>query len=263
MGLIEVYYEYVEETRDARTLTWPLLSVTALVIILFNYFYFIFGCGVRYMKNREPYDLKNIIRLYDIFQIFANGFLVYHWLQNNFYEYISCPAPLHMSEFHKLQIANLIWWTYMLKVVDLIETFFFVLRKKNRQISFLHVHHHAATVFMAWLSIRYYPRGIACLVYVLNCSVHVIMYTYYFLSSMNSTIQRMVNPYKSILTSIQIVQLIVIVTYILKFLIGDCKEPKLLLVVGLVNVAINLYFFYDFYKKNYSKSKRKSVQLTQ
>lgn len=263
MGLIEVFYEYIEETRDARTLKWPLVSVTALVIILFNYFYFIFGCGVRYMKNRQPYDLKNIIRLYNVFQILANSILVYYWLKNQFYNYITCPTPLTQPESFKLQAANLIWWTYMLKIVDLIETFFFVLRKKNRQISFLHVHHHAATVFMTWLSVRYYPQGISCIAYVLNCSVHVVMYTYYFLSSINSTIQRIINPYKSILTSIQIAQLVLIVSCLLRFIFADCGEPKTLLWIALLNVVINLYFFYDFYQNNYSKSKRKSVRLTQ
>jgi len=39
---------------------------------------------------------------------------------------------------------------FLLKVVDLVETIFFVLRKKNSQVSFLHVYHHIMMVLFVY-----------------------------------------------------------------------------------------------------------------
>lgn len=39
------------------------------------------------------------------------------------------------------------------KLSDLIETIFFVLRKKNNQISFLHVYHHVAVIIAAYFTV--------------------------------------------------------------------------------------------------------------
>lgn len=47
------------------------------------------------------------------------------------------------------------WWTMTLKVVELIETVFFVLRKKDNQVSFLHVYHHVGTLMIVWMGVKF------------------------------------------------------------------------------------------------------------
>ena len=49
---------------------WPVF------LILFSYVYFVFRCGPRFMKDRPAYQLKTFIKIYNIFQILANAYLV-------------------------------------------------------------------------------------------------------------------------------------------------------------------------------------------
>jgi len=39
-------------------------------------------------------------------------------------------------------MARAVWLYYIAKITELLDTVFFVLRKKQRQISFLHLYHH-------------------------------------------------------------------------------------------------------------------------
>lgn len=93
----------------------------------------------------------------------------------------------------------------VLKIIDLVETGIFILRKKNNQITALHLYHHVTTMIVAVISARYISTGMAVFVPILNCSVHVIMYTYYFLSNLDGPIKQMVFPLKRYITIIQMV----------------------------------------------------------
>lgn len=46
---------------------------------------------------------------------------------------------------------------FLLKVLDLADTVFFVLRKKESHVSFLHVYHHAIMVSLSYLAVVFVP----------------------------------------------------------------------------------------------------------
>ena len=58
-----------------------------------------------------------------------------------------------------LQIARALWWYYFSKLIEFMDTFFFILRKKNNQISFLHVYHHASMFPIWWTGIKWAAGG--------------------------------------------------------------------------------------------------------
>lgn len=101
-------------------------------------------------------------------------------------------------------MVRMTYFVFLLKIVDLIETGMFVLRKKYNQISWLHLYHHFTTALVAWISTRYIAGGMAVFYPAMNCSVHVIMYTYYLLSTTDS-LKRYVLPFKRYVTIIQMV----------------------------------------------------------
>jgi len=113
-----------------------------------------------------------------------------------------------------LQQLEIIWWTLLLKIIDLSETIVFVLRKKDQQISFLHTYHHLSTVLYTWLTIKYLTHSFLMTLITLNSSVHVIMYSYYFLSTFGSNVQRRLLPFKKWITTIQMVSVHLISRYI-------------------------------------------------
>lgn len=46
---------------------------------------------------------------------------------------------------------------FLVKICDLFDTVFFVLRKRTRQISFLHVYHHVAIMMGAYIAVAWAP----------------------------------------------------------------------------------------------------------
>lgn len=49
---------------------------------------------------------------------------------------------------------------FLVKILDLLDTIFFVLRKRTRQISFLHVYHHVAILMGAYIAVSWAPGNV-------------------------------------------------------------------------------------------------------
>lgn len=80
-----------------------------------------------------------------------------------------------------LHRAMFIYWVS--KFVELLDTVYMVLRHKKRQISFLHVFHHATVTLLGDYAYHYstYPPIAGLL--ALNSAVHIVMYGYYALTA--------------------------------------------------------------------------------
>lgn len=57
------------------------------------------------------------------------------------------------------QEARGVYVYFLAKISELLDTVFFVLRKKDRQISFLHMYHHTVMPMISWGATKYYPGG--------------------------------------------------------------------------------------------------------
>lgn len=53
-------------------------------------------------------------------------------------------------------MAKAVWLYYIAKLTELLDTVFFVLRKKDRQISFLHMYHHTLMPICAFIGLKYF-----------------------------------------------------------------------------------------------------------
>ncbi|CAH0728023.1 unnamed protein product, partial [Brenthis ino] len=106
-------------------------------------------------------------------------------------------------------VADGMWVGYMLKVSELLDTVFFVLRKSFRQISNLHLHHHILMVTAGWFGTTYYPGGQCVIIGLLNSIVHVIMYFYYLISGLGNRYKKYV-WWKKYVTIIQLVRIILL-----------------------------------------------------
>lgn len=63
--------------------------------------------------------------------------------------------------FHwvSFQIIKVLWWYYFSKLIEFMDTFFFILRKNNHQITFLHIYHHASMLNIWWFVMNWIPCG--------------------------------------------------------------------------------------------------------
>jgi elongation of very long chain fatty acids protein 7 len=103
-----------------------------------------------------------------------------------------------------LQILGGIWWYFAAKVTELLDTIFFVLRKKNSQVTFLHVYHHSIMMFGTWATLKYVPTQTLNFIGMLNSLVHVVMYTYYGLAAYGPRFEKYLR-WKKYITKMQLV----------------------------------------------------------
>ncbi|EFN76072.1 Elongation of very long chain fatty acids protein 4, partial [Harpegnathos saltator] len=66
-----------------------------------------------------------------------------------------------------------------------------------------HDHHMSGEVFVR-IYRKYVAGGMSTFITPLNCSVHVIMYTYYLLATFGPAVQKVINPIKLFITILQV-----------------------------------------------------------
>ncbi|XP_043470914.1 elongation of very long chain fatty acids protein 4-like [Leptopilina heterotoma] len=259
MNLTDIYNHYYYEQADPRVTNWFLMgSPWPIAIILLSYIIFIFHLGPRLMKNRAAFELKTFIRFYNIFQIIANAYIIREILVvHPDATALRCDEGDYSMNPDAVRLAKACYVATMLKVIDLTETIVFVLRKKNNQVSFLHVYHHITTVSIAMLSTRYIASGMAVFYPALNCSIHVIMYTYYLLSNIEG-VKKMIFPFKRYITIAQMVQFVLLIFHALVSLQPSCKVPKFPGIAMIPNVIFNFMLFFNFYKREYLSETKKT-----
>ncbi|XP_033213801.1 elongation of very long chain fatty acids protein 1-like [Belonocnema kinseyi] len=172
MGLAETYNYYYHEIADPRVTNWPLMGDPwPIILIIASYLYFVFQYDPRFMQNRPAYELKTFIRFYNLFQVFANAYIVSEVLA----VYpdataLRCDEGDDSWNPDAVRVARTFYYVILLKMVDLIETGLFVLRKKKNQISFLH---HISTILFGVILGGYISGGMAVFYPALNSAVHV------------------------------------------------------------------------------------------
>lgn len=94
----------------------------------------------------------------------------------------------------------------------------------------------------------------------LNTFVHIWMYSYYFLSALGPKVQRFL-WWKKYLTTLQMVQFILVILHAFQLLFIECDYPKIF-VWWIGMHAIMFYFlFRNFYNQTYEKKKSSPMAL--
>lgn len=234
-----------------------------LLMIIVTYLYFSISAGPRYMRDKKPYQLRHLMILYNLVQIFLSIYLVYEGLMSGWlYDYdYRCQPVDYSNNPLALRMARTVHVYYLCKLVELLDTVFFVLRKKQRQISTLHLYHHSLMPICGWIGVRYLPGGHGTLLGVINSFIHVIMYIYYMLSSIGPHMNKYL-WWKKYLTSLQLIQFSIVFVHSGQLLFTDCNFPKPISVLLVLNAAIFMYMFGSFYIKNYTKRPVESCSKT-
>ncbi|XP_039313988.1 elongation of very long chain fatty acids protein AAEL008004-like [Solenopsis invicta] len=231
-------------------------SAYQIPLIIFAYLYFVVVYGPKFMKNKPPYKLKTFIQLYNIIQIFLNTWLIYESTDAGlFTNKIICLGPDYSYNYNAMRITRCVWIYLLLKIFDLVETVLFVLRKKDNQVSGLHLYHHVSSVLIVWLCVRYLNTTFIGIIGVINCLIHVIMYTYYFLAACGPIVQKTIAPIKRWITTAQMIQFIVVLLYVSHPLILCNKITRIWFTIMLIiHLLINFFNFHNFYVRSYKKN---------
>lgn len=142
---------------------------------------------------------------------------------------------------------------------DLLDTIFFVLRKKQNQITTLHVWHHASMPVLTWVLLKFYPLNEMALVCLLNSFVHIVMYTYYYMAA--DPVLKKHLWWKRYITVIQIIQFSILFVQGL-FVHWPCGMPLPLWLTGMGQDSYMIYSFTIFYWNTYIRKNNKEKSNT-
>ncbi|CAL9707531.1 unnamed protein product [Knipowitschia caucasica] len=251
-------YDGFLANSDSRTVDWLFMSSPfPQGLIIVGYILFVTVLGPRLMENRKAFDLKNILILYNFSVVALSLYLCYEFVMSGWGTGYSFHCDLVDYETPQgYRMAATCWLYYFSKFIEMLDTIFFVLRKKGSQVTFLHVFHHSIMPFTWWFGVRFSPGGMGTFHALLNSVVHVIMYTYYGLSAMGPQYQKYL-WWKKHLTAIQLIQFVMVTTHICQYFFMDCpyQFPIFMYIISSYGI-IFLFLFLNFYYHAYTKGKR-------
>ncbi|KAI1309056.1 Elongation of very long chain fatty acids protein 1 [Halotydeus destructor] len=230
-------------------------TICAIVMV---YLAFALKIGPDMMKHREPFRLQGLMRLYNVINIIACTyvFLMGLWITSGLTAVWQCTDSRDLGT--PLWALNSFSLGYIaLKVFDLLDTVFFVLRKKFNQITVLHVVHHSIMPLTTMLAFKVCQSSFCGNLVTLNSFIHMVMYTYYLLSSYPD-----MQPYlwwKKHLTALQLVQFTVLLIHATYFILfQDCPGAHAMPYLQIAEAGYFVYAFGQFYIKTYSTMKPKA-----
>lgn len=138
---------------------------------------------------------------YNAFQVVFNVWTVYAIIRqvtiNNLNVFNNSNTPTYPA------LNKIIWFHYLNKYAELADTAFMILRKKNSQISFLHMYHHILMIWSWFLNFYIDPCTDGFFGAAVNSFIHVLMYSYYLCASLGWSC-----PWKRHLTKAQLGQFV-------------------------------------------------------
>ncbi|XP_074641149.1 very long chain fatty acid elongase 4-like [Tubulanus polymorphus] len=264
-------YELMLNKSDKRFDHWLWMkSPVPTLVFLFLYIVTIY-IGPKIMRNREPFHLKPVLVLYNLCLVVLSAYISIETVRIAVFKYEYnwfCQPIDYSTEDDVMRLSSMGWWFYISKIIELLDTVFFILRKKNNQISVLHCYHHGTMTIICWTGVKYFGGGSSFIYPMFNSTIHTFMYTYYGLAAMGPSMQKYL-WWKKYMTKLQLLQLVGIMFFMGGGIFKDCNFPKI------VNKAVIVYtlslvvlfgnFYYRAYiaKKQVSKSKSNGLKSHQ
>lgn len=259
---LQVAYSELMQRADPRVNGWFMMSSPWPCLLTILVYYIFIKMGPSIMSGRKPMELRGALILYNTSMVLMSGYcgmqlLLKYWL--NGYS-LGCQPIDYSSSPNAVWIARMCWLFYITKLLELLDTVFFVLRKKFSQVTFLHMSHHCLLPFATWCGTKFVGGGFSTFFPMLNSFVHTIMYTYYGMSALGPRFQKYL-WWKKYMTRIQIIQFIMLVIHSSQLFFIECNYPKFFawwIGTGAIFYGI---MFVQFYIYSYSNARQKHPKI--
>ncbi|NXH09762.1 ELOV4 protein, partial [Bucco capensis] len=242
---------------DPRTHPWPLVHSPLPVTLLFVLYLLVVALGPFYMRQREARKLRGLLVAYNVAMMMLSSYMFYEFLVTSVldnYSYLCQPVDYSQSELG-MRMARVCWWFFFSKVIELLDTVFFILRKKQEQVTFLHVYHHGTMLFNWWSGVKYVPGGQAFFIGMLNSFVHIFMYGYYALASLGPQMHHYL-WWKRYLTIMQLCQFVAIAAHSSYNLFTECPFPDGFNIAVFLYILSLIVLFLHYYYQTYIRGKK-------
>lgn len=154
------------------------------------------------------------------------------------------------------RVASALWFYYISKLIEMLDSIFFILRGKLNQLTFLHVYHHASMFCLWWIGVKYVAGGSSIFGAFFNSVVHVVMYFYYFMAALGPGYRKYLG-WKRYLTVLQMVQFISAIGMGLNAIRVKCNFPLWMQYAMIVYMISFLVLFSDFYRRTYNRRQKR------
>ncbi|KAL1432881.1 hypothetical protein MTO96_001877 [Rhipicephalus appendiculatus] len=204
--------------------------------------------------GRKPFSLTRLLLAYNAVASALSAYFGWQFIKLSYWDcgyHILQDVDLSQRRC-TLEILRLSWWYLLFRVYEMSDTVFFVLRKKTAQVSGLHVFHHLVIPWDMWLNINYALQPMSTFSIVLNCFIHVIMYTYYFVAALGARYQKFL-WWKKYLTALQIAQFTADLLACLCVFCTTGDYLKFFVYIGTTQFAIFFAWFSSFYINVYKR----------
>ncbi|XP_039294667.1 elongation of very long chain fatty acids protein 4 isoform X2 [Nilaparvata lugens] len=262
VGQLYDYYVWTLSLADDRTRGWLMVD-SPMPTLLYTLLYLVIVCiGPRFMRNKKPMKLTWVLIPYNLSMAVLNLYIAIELLIASSrlrYSYV-CQPIRQINHKEELRIANAVWWYYFSKLLEFCDTFFFILRKKDAQLTFLHVYHHSTMFSLWWIGIKWVPSGSTFLPAMVNSTIHVLMYSYYGLSALGPTVAKYL-WWKKYLTMLQLIQFTTALILGINGIRSGCDFPLWMQYALVIYMLSFIVLFGNFYAKAYIEKGRRSMYM--
>ncbi|XP_070563176.1 very long chain fatty acid elongase 7-like [Ptychodera flava] len=259
---VNKWWDEVIKQADPRVDGYFMMSSPWPGWIIVAVYLFIVWQGPKWMKDRDPFDLKNILLVYNFFMVALSGFIFYEFMATGWLAgyTLGCQLVDYSWSPQALRMVRVCWLFYFSKFIELMDTIFFILRKKNNQVSFLHVFHHAIMPVSWWYGVKFVAGGLGTFHSTCNSFIHFMMYIYYGMAGMGPSMQKYL-WWKKYMTSMQITQFALVMIHTSQLLFTDCPYPKGFAFLIFLYAFMFIIMFLNFYRKTYAKKPASKKKL--
>ena len=145
---------------DTRVQDWFMVrSPFPTLILCLSYVTFVKITGPSLMAKRSALNVRWLMVAYNLIMVVVSTWIFYKlgvhgWFGK--YNYRCQPVDYSDSDDAK-GMAAAAYYYYLTKFVEFADTLFFIARKKNNQITTLHVIHHGIMPMSVWWGIKFTP----------------------------------------------------------------------------------------------------------
>ncbi|CBZ24930.1 putative fatty acid elongase [Leishmania mexicana MHOM/GT/2001/U1103] len=269
--------QFLDSFRGDNVCQWMGDHIEVPVLLVIPYVAMVLYIPDAYMKNRKPFDLRQLNMAWNLLLTVFSTLRAYYCLPQ-LYRTIFVPEfTLHdyinggniqwkggmynafcywdRNIFFDGPVGAFVCLFILSKIPEMLDTAFLVFQKKP--VRFLHWFHHVTTMLYCWHAYMYNISG--GLVFAgMNYGVHSIMYFYYFICSCGY--RKYVRPFAPFITLLQIAQMVVgmfteaYTLYILSFTNKRCDSNAANARLGFMMYMSYFILFSKLFYDSYLKS---------
>lgn len=257
----KIYEKDGTALKTLATKDWFLSDFTSCFTIAMGYLAFVFIGSFVMWAFKIPSQSASVYPLSFVYNFVQVALCAYMTIEAGVlaYRHHYTITPCNAFNYENPPIGSLLWLFYISKVLDFADTFFIIVKKNWKQLSFLHVYHHVTIFSVYWLNLNIGYDGDIYLTILLNGGVHTVMYLYYFVSMHTRQIWL-----KSSVTLMQLGQFCCMMGQAVYLLANNCQTfPKRVTQIYLVYIFTLFLLFVNFFLQSYvfvkkDKSKTKT-----